>query len=123
MSSKRMASTHLEGMPEGSLGAINATQVIEHLPSDRLLAFLRLSHSRLKPGGLFIVETVNPHSIAAFKTFWTDLTHQAPIFPEVALVLCWLQRFRSARVVFLNGSGQLDADRAGCGQSAVVATR
>ena len=95
---------HLEGVPEGSLGAINATQVIEHLPYDRLLAFLRLSHSRLKPGGLLIVETVNPHSIAAFKTFWTDLTHKAPIFPEVALVLCWLQRFRSARVVFLNGS-------------------
>lgn len=33
-------------------------------------------------------DLVNPHSIAAMKNFWVDLSHQKPIFPEVAVTLC-----------------------------------
>ena len=60
------------------------------------MSFLKLSRAKLKPGGRLIFETVNPHALEAFKTFWTDLTHQRPIFPEVALAWCWLLGFDRA---------------------------
>jgi hypothetical protein len=65
---------------------------------------------------------VNPHSIAALKTFWVDLTHEKPVFPEVALALCRLHGFGSARVIFPNGTGDLETDRRTEGEYTVVAT-
>ncbi len=114
---------YLRGLPEGSETAIVAAQFIEHIPHDLLVEFFGVCHSRLAPGGLLIAETVNPHSIEAFKTFWTDLSHHAPIFPEVALALCRLQGYSRARVVFPHGTGTLEDDRKTCGEYAVIAIR
>jgi hypothetical protein len=116
------AIAHLRAVPEHSLGAVFAAQFIEHLSYPALNELLSLAHGRLVPGGILIAETVNPHAIEAFKTFWTDLTHHAPIFPEVALTLCRLHGFVSGRIVFPLGSGELDEDRRNCGEYAVVAT-
>ena len=54
----------LERTAPSTLGAIFSAQVIEHLPLGQLERFLELGLSRLKPGGLLIAETVNPHSAA-----------------------------------------------------------
>ena len=59
---------------------------------------LELGRRKLRPGGLFIAETVNPHRVSSLKTFWVDLTHQHPIFPEVALALSAIAGFESAYV-------------------------
>jgi spermidine synthase len=96
--------------------------VIEHFSFDQLKEFLALCRSRLRTGGLLIAETVNPHALEAFKTFYTDLQHQRPIFPEVALVLCQLSGFEQAYIMFPLGSGDLDRDRQDRGEYAVVAT-
>jgi len=104
-----------------SLGAIFSAQVIEHLQYEELLQFLHLARRKLMPGGVLIAETVNPHSYRAMKTFWVDLTHQKPIFPEVLAALCQLEGFSSARVVFPLGTGQLEADRRTEGEYAIVA--
>jgi len=111
----------LERQPVGEWGAIFAAQVVEHLKYDDLLALLRLAREKLKPGGVMILETVNPHSARALKTFWVDLTHEKPIFPEVAVALCRLQGFEEAIVVFPNGSGELERDLYTQGEYAVVA--
>ncbi len=89
---------HLEGLQDGSLGTVFCAQVIEHLPYAELQRMLALSLRKLRPGGLFIAETVNPHRISSLKTFWVDLTHQHPIFPEVALATCAIAGFESAYV-------------------------
>jgi len=89
---------HLRGLADGTLGTIFSAQVIEHLPYDQLRSLLDLALRKLRPGGLLIAETVNPHRIASLKTFWVDLTHQHPIFPEVALALCGIAGFESAYV-------------------------
>jgi 2-polyprenyl-3-methyl-5-hydroxy-6-metoxy-1,4-benzoquinol methylase len=89
---------YLEGVEEGSLGTIFSAQVIEHLPHWELRRLLELSTRKLRPGGVFIAETVNPHRISSLKTFWVDLTHQHPIFPEVALASCAIAGFDSAYV-------------------------
>jgi SAM-dependent methyltransferase len=89
---------HLEGVADGTLGTIFSAQVIEHLPYGELRRLLELAPAKLRPGGLFIAETVNPHRISSLKTFWVDLTHQHPIFPEVSLALCGIAGFESAYV-------------------------
>jgi SAM-dependent methyltransferase len=83
----------LAEQPDGSLGTVFSSQVIEHLPYAELQRLLALSLSKLRPGGLFIAETVNPHRLASLKNFWVDMTHQHPIFPEVALASCAIAGF------------------------------
>lgn len=117
------AGAYLEGQADNTYGVIFCAQVIEHLSYDALNAFLALAERTLKPGGVLIVETVNPHAFPAFKAFWVDLTHHAPIFPEVAVAFCGLHGFASAVVIFPNGSGDLDRDRWAQGEYAVIATK
>jgi SAM-dependent methyltransferase len=92
------ANEHLEGLPDGSLGSIVCTQVIEHLDYEELQRLLELAARKLRPRGLFIAETVNPHRISSLKTFWVDLTHRHPIFPEVALAAVAIAGFPAAYV-------------------------
>ena len=106
-----------------SLGVVFAAQVVEHLSYPDLLRFFELSERALKPGGLLIAETVNPHSLAGFKTFWTDPSHRCPIFPEVAVAMCQIQGFASAYAFFPGGSGNLERDRRRQTVYAVVATK
>lgn len=111
----------LERVPPGTLGAIFSAQVIEHVEFGQLQSFLELSRSRLRPGGLLIAETVNPHSAAALKAFWVDPTHQHPLFPETMLALCALAGFVAGDVFAPVGTGDWDQDRTRVGEYAVVA--
>ena len=113
---------YLEGLEDGSLGTIFSAQVVEHLPPDVLRRFIELAPRKLRPGGRFIAETVNPHSVAALKTFWVDVTHQHPLFPEVMVAFCRLAGFSSAYAFHPNGTGDVDVDRSTTGEYAVVAT-
>jgi SAM-dependent methyltransferase len=115
--------SYLHEQPEGSIGAVFSAQVIEHLEYDDLLRFHEGAYRALQPNGVFIAETVNPHSIRAFKSFWTDLTHRVPIFPEVAVMLCLVTGFSEASVLFPNGTGQLESDRWSQGEYAVIARK
>jgi SAM-dependent methyltransferase len=116
------AISYLSELPDAGLGAVIAVQVIEHLSYEDLQRLFELSRRALEPGGLLVVETINPHSLPAFKTFWVDPTHRAPIFPEVAYALALIQGFDEARVVYPHGSGDSEADRIQETEYAVVAT-
>ena len=74
------------------------------------------------PGGLLVAETINPHSLPAFKTFWVDPTHRAPIFPEVASALALIHGFTSAEIVYPHGCGDAEADRVEQTEYALVAS-
>jgi glycosyltransferase involved in cell wall biosynthesis/SAM-dependent methyltransferase len=115
------AVSYLERLPEKSLGAVTAIHVIEHLDYDALQKLLRLALRAVRSSGLFVAETVNPHSIKAFKTFWVDPTHRAPIFPEVARTLALIAGFADAEIVYPRGSGDDEADRVGSTEYALVA--
>jgi SAM-dependent methyltransferase len=117
------AVAYLEGSEDDSLGAVFAAQVVEHLPYERLLAFLRLVARKLDPQGILIAETVNPHSPSAFKNFWFDLTHQHPVFPEVLLTLCRSIGFASAYVFHPGWTGDIERDRERAGDYALIAER
>jgi O-antigen chain-terminating methyltransferase len=115
------ANEHLRGLPDGTLGAVFSAQVVEHMPFEELKDFLALSLAKLRPGGVFVAETVNPHAPHALKNFWVDPTHQHPLFPEVALVICKLTGFASGYVYHPLGTGNVDDDRYRESEYAVVA--
>lgn len=114
---------YLETLEDGSLGLVFSAQVIEHMPPAVLERFLAVAATKLRPGGLLIAETVNPHSIAALKAFWVDITHQHPLFPETMLALTRIAGFGSAYVFHPNGTGDVERDRYVTGEYAVVASR
>ncbi|HXN62191.1 MAG TPA: methyltransferase domain-containing protein [Acidimicrobiales bacterium] len=115
--------SYLHEQQEGSIGAVFSAQVIEHLEYEQLVRFHEEAYRALQTGGVFIAETVNPHSISAFKSFWTDLTHRVPIFPEVAVMLALVAGFSEAIVLFPNGTGTLEVDRWSQGEYAVIARK
>jgi glycosyltransferase involved in cell wall biosynthesis/SAM-dependent methyltransferase len=101
---------HLEGLEDGSVPAIFAAQVVEHLPADVLRRLLALTEAKLQPGGKAIFETVNPHTPTALKAFWTDPTHHHPLYPEVLLALSRFAGFASGDVIFPRSSGDFNED-------------
>lgn len=81
------AFAYLESGPEKAWDAITSFQFIEHLDKPELIRLLRASKRALKPGGLLLLETLNPHTLIAHKWFHFDLTHKRLIFPEVLALL------------------------------------
>lgn len=96
---------------DSSLGAIFAAQVIEHLSYDDLMKLLRGARDKLRPGGVLVMESVNPHVPQALKHFWIDPTHRHPLFPETVIALCRLTGFASAYIFYPLGSGDPNRDR------------
>ena len=71
---------YLENLPEASLDGIFCSQVVEHLPPERLPEMIRLCASRLQRNGALAIETPNPECLAIFAThFYLDPTHQRPV--------------------------------------------
>jgi SAM-dependent methyltransferase len=114
---------YLRGVPEASLDVIFSAQFIEHVESSRLLELLQLARSRLRERGLFIAETVNPESYTALKTFYVDLTHQRPIYPQVLLHLCQTAAFVSARIFYPTAGGFTQLPYREAGEYAVIAVK
>ncbi len=92
----------LAAAADGSLGAVTALQVVEHLPPADLVALLRLAHTKLRDGGLLLLETINPASPAALRNYFADLTHAQPLVPETLDLLVREAGFRNTELVFLN---------------------
>jgi O-antigen chain-terminating methyltransferase len=71
---------YLENLPEASLDGIFCSQVVEHLPPDRLPEMVRLCATRLQRNGVIAIETPNPECLAIFGThFYLDPTHHRPV--------------------------------------------
>jgi O-antigen chain-terminating methyltransferase len=69
--------------PDGSLGGLFSSQVIEHLPSDYLKRLVDLGRRKLAPGGTLVFETVNPLSVFALvQVYYLDPSHRNPIHPQ-----------------------------------------
>ncbi len=68
----------------GSLGGIVSFHVIEHLPPKAVDRLVHLAYAALRPGGLLLLETPNPLSVAVTAgSFWLDPTHVRPVHPEM----------------------------------------
>ena len=100
---------HLEAQPDGSLGAIFAGQVVEHLPPPALVRFLELARAKLRDGGVLIAETINPLSPFALRNYFADLTHAQPLVPETLAQLVRHAGFRDVETRYLHEPDRGDA--------------
>lgn len=115
------AITYLRRQRDATLGSIFCCHVIEHLPVDSLREFFTLAWKKIKPGGVLIVETVNPHNLPAFKLFWLDPTHQHPLFPEYLEWCCRSGGFSDVGIHYLTETGFTTANLAHHGNYALIA--
>jgi O-antigen chain-terminating methyltransferase len=93
---------HLESLADGSLGAVVAAQLVEHLPPPVLVRFLQLAAQKLRPGGMLIAETINPLSPLALRSYFADLTHAQPLVPETLELLAKQSGFAATEIRYLN---------------------
>ncbi len=75
---------YLDAEADKSLDGIFSSQVVEHLPGDRIPLMIRLCAEKLRSGGLLAIETPNPACLAIFAThFYLDPTHVRPVPSEL----------------------------------------
>jgi hypothetical protein len=91
----------LRGCAPGSLGAVIAVHMVEHIGLRELVELLELAQSRLRPGGVFVAETPNPASLVVLgNSFILDPTHLRPLHPSLLSFLCEGAGFRDVRLRF-----------------------
>jgi O-antigen chain-terminating methyltransferase len=89
--------TYLADLPEASLDGIFCSQVVEHLPPERLPEMVKLCASRLARNGVIVIETPNPECLAIFAThFYLDPTHTRPV-PH-GLLAFYLEEFGVGKI-------------------------
>jgi SAM-dependent methyltransferase len=95
---QRDAVEWLAAAEPGSLGGVFAAQVVEHLLPAVLVAFLEAARRALAPGGVIVLETINPTSLSALRNYFADLTHSQPLVPETLRFLVESAGFANARI-------------------------
>jgi len=75
------ALAYLRSLETATVGGIFSAQVIEHLTPRDVISLVSHAARALRPGGVLVVETVNPRSITALSSFFLDLTHVRPYEP------------------------------------------
>lgn len=79
----------LERTKPDSLKAVFAIQVVEHLLTSELERLVRSAFEALAPGGVLIMETINPRSLYALGNhFYADTSHIRPVHPETLRFIC-----------------------------------
>jgi len=82
---------------ERRFASISAFQVIEHLSSEKIKRLVELANRRLLPGGVLILETINPHNPFTLASFYMDETHVRLVPPEwlaFAMQRCGMRELR-----------------------------
>jgi 2-polyprenyl-3-methyl-5-hydroxy-6-metoxy-1,4-benzoquinol methylase len=96
---------YLDSLVDLSLGGIYCSQVVEHIPPDRLPDLVNLLAAKLNHEAMIAIETPNPECLAIFAThFYLDPTHTRPVpaallrfyLEEAGLVNIEVERFAPA---------------------------
>ena len=96
---------HLASVPEGSLGAVSAFHLVEHIELAALIALIDGALRAIVPGGLIILETPNPTNlIVGASAFYLDPTHLKPIHPQFLEFLVQERGFVNVERRYLNPS-------------------
>ncbi|TKJ16692.1 class I SAM-dependent methyltransferase [Blastococcus sp. CCUG 61487] len=98
---EQLAGEWLRSVPDGSVGSIITTHVLEHLELDDMIELLELSAVKLAPDSVFISETPNPQSLIVLgNSYLLDPTHVRPLHPSLLAFLCEKAGFRDVRLQF-----------------------
>jgi len=82
-----------------SLGGVFAHRVAERLAPPALESLLAETHRALRPGGLLVLEAINPRSVVGLlEVFHRDLSSERPLHPETLAFLAAAKGFSEVRV-------------------------
>lgn len=113
---------YLREAKEGSLAAVTAMHVIEHLTPSEQGEFLSLALKALKPGGLIAMETPNIMNLhVASCDFYSDITHVRPVHPVALRNRMKQMGYKDIDIKFLHPfpqSEQLKCDAPGLSEEA-----
>ena len=112
---------YLEKQADHSIGGVFSSRLVEHLGPAELVRLLHLCREKLRPGGVFVAETANPHCARSLRQFWLDIGSRHPLFPEALLAWCGLAGLVDGAVLFPGGNGSFARDLRVVGKYAVVA--
>jgi SAM-dependent methyltransferase len=91
----------LKQQPGASLDAVFSSQVIEHFEPTYLSRVIGECFRVLTPGGLLLLETINPLSLFALsRIYFLDPTHQRPLHPEYMRYLLENSGFSAVEILF-----------------------
>lgn len=92
----------MEAAEDGRWGGVFCAQVVEHLPFQDLVAFLELAARKLRPGGVLVIETLNPESLFVhWRWFPMDPTHVRLVHPETLRFCLERSGFRDVAIDYL----------------------
>lgn len=97
---QRDAYDFITAQADESLAAVTAYMVIEHLSPEEIWKIINTALVKIKPGGVIILETVNPECLFALRNFYIDLTHIRPLPATTIKFLLESVGFRNVEVRF-----------------------
>jgi SAM-dependent methyltransferase len=93
---------YLARLLPATLASVSALHIAEHLPFERLHAFLEAVYRALAPGGLLLIETPNPDNlVVAAGQFYLDPTRRHPLPSETMSFLVKTCGFVDPKIVAL----------------------
>lgn len=94
---------YLRSLRPNSQGGVTGFHIIEHLPFETLMDFLRETRRVLKPGGIAIFESPNcKNLVVGAANFNIDPTHRNPVFPETAEFMLQSHGFERISIEYLS---------------------
>ena len=82
-----------------SFDQISSLDFIEHLDKDKVLEFLSLAYSALKPGGTIILRAPCGDGPFGAHDAWNDLTHQWGMTSNVVRTLLEMHGFKNVKIL------------------------
>lgn len=84
---------------DGVYDVISAHDVMEHMPKDMIIEFLRLVRGALKIGGIFIVRVPNMSNPLCLDSRYGDFTHEVGFTAKSLYQALWNGGFRDINVL------------------------
>jgi len=108
---KADALAYLQALPPASLDGIFAAQLVEHVPPGEIMRLVALCGEALAPGGVLVIETVNPLNALALANFYLDPAHVRPVHPHLLWFILVQERFTAQAASFSAPSSVSDEAR------------
>lgn len=97
--------SYMNKICDESLGGLFASQVIEHISTEELIALCKEAYRCLQPGAYVIFETPNPTCASIFtNSFYIDPSHQKPVHPSLIEYIMKVVGFKDVQIVYTEGS-------------------
>jgi cyclopropane fatty-acyl-phospholipid synthase-like methyltransferase len=85
---------------QANFHAIAEIDFLEHLPKDKVMEVLRLSHRALRKDGLLFVRVINAENPMWGKHFYHDFTHETPFTQDTLRQCLDMSNFETLKIDF-----------------------